>query len=82
VRRDIKAYSQLFKGKDTRTKLRISSVFFEQTRNEYCACLQEVRDYNNWEGGISHVALAIKESCRDALRFTRTMIDLQRHMQP
>lgn len=56
------------------------SVFFEQTKNDYCACLQTVRDENDWEGWITYFAFATAQACEDTLRFTRTVINLQRHL--
>lgn len=56
------------------------SVFFEQTRDEYCARLQAVRDFDDWEEWIAYFALATVQACQDTLRFTRTVIDLQRHL--
>lgn len=56
------------------------SVFFEQTKNDYCARLQAVRDQDDWEGWISYFAFATIQACEDTLRFTRTVIDLQRYL--
>lgn len=56
------------------------SVFFEKTKDEYCARLQAVRDEDDWEGWLDYFAFATVEACQDTLRFTRTIIDLQRHL--
>lgn len=56
------------------------SVFFEQTKDEYCARLQAVRDQDDWEGWLNYFSLATVKACEDTLGFTRTIISLERHL--
>lgn len=57
------------------------SVFFEQTREQYCSRLQAVRDEDDWENWVAYFAQATARACQDTLAFTRAIIELRRRLR-
>ncbi len=57
------------------------SVYFERTREEYYSLLQGVRDHGDWNAWIEYFVCGVEEQCKSTIKFTQTILDLQKRLQ-
>lgn len=57
------------------------SVYFERTREEYYARLQDVRERGAWNEWIEYFVRGIKEQCEETILFTQTILDLLKQLR-